>query len=246
MKLNADLILMSPQFTNALQQREIDLRGNKITVIENLGATLDQFDTIDLSDNDIRALDGFPLLKRLNTLILNNNRILHVAPKLSESLPNLEAVVLTNNNLSELADLEPLLACKKINHLTLLRNPVTVKDNYRLFVIYHLPNLKVLDFARVRAEERAQAQNLFGSTSGTELLETIRTQATKHEPEAVISEKDKERKEQAAKAKAEATAKIQAAIANASSLEEIQRLEAQLQAGVVPGQSSDNDNAMQE
>ncbi|KAK1327900.1 hypothetical protein QTO34_012809 [Cnephaeus nilssonii] len=34
--------------------------GYKIPVIENLGATLDQFDAIDFSDNEIRKLDGFP------------------------------------------------------------------------------------------------------------------------------------------------------------------------------------------
>uniref|UniRef100_V9ICL0 U2 small nuclear ribonucleoprotein A n=1 Tax=Apis cerana TaxID=7461 RepID=V9ICL0_APICE len=44
--------------------------GYKIPTIENLGATLDQFDTIDFSDNDIRKLDGFPLLKRIKTLFL--------------------------------------------------------------------------------------------------------------------------------------------------------------------------------
>ena len=49
--------------------------GFKIPVIENLGATLDQFDTIDFSDNDIHKLGGFPLLKRLKHLLLNNNRI---------------------------------------------------------------------------------------------------------------------------------------------------------------------------
>nr|CAD7417078.1 unnamed protein product [Timema poppensis] len=51
------------------------MTGYKIPVIENMGATLDQFDTIDLSDNDIRKLDGFPLLKRLKCLLLNNNRV---------------------------------------------------------------------------------------------------------------------------------------------------------------------------
>lgn len=49
--------------------------GYKIPVIENLGATLDQFDTIDMSDNDIRKIDGFPLLKRLKCILFNNNRI---------------------------------------------------------------------------------------------------------------------------------------------------------------------------
>lgn len=79
MKLTADLILQSPQYTNALRDRELDLRGYKIPVIENLGATLDQFDTIDMSENDIRKLEGFALLKRLKSLLLNNNRIWYVS-----------------------------------------------------------------------------------------------------------------------------------------------------------------------
>lgn len=49
--------------------------GYRIPEIENLGATGDQFDTIDFSDNDIRKLDGFPYLKRLKCLFFNNNRI---------------------------------------------------------------------------------------------------------------------------------------------------------------------------
>jgi len=74
-KLTAQMIADSPQYTNPLRDREVDLRGYKLSVIENLGATLDQFDCIDLSDNDIKKLENFPLLRRLRMLILNNNRI---------------------------------------------------------------------------------------------------------------------------------------------------------------------------
>eukprot|EP01147_Barroeca_monosierra_P002165 gene2165-8025_t len=272
MKLNADLILMAPQFTNPLKQREIDLRGfltrvmnamvgGKIQVIENLGATLDQFDAIDLSDNDIRSLDGFPLLKRLSALLLSNNRILlsaydiiighlsfyfcyqqltqedfrRIAPNLCEMLPNLEAVVLTNNNLSELSDLEPLFRCKNINHLTLLRNPVTAKENYRLFVVFHMPSLKVLDFNRVRKEERELASKLYSSSDGQQILTQILSTSTKHEAEVVLAEQEKRRKEETSKTREDA-------IAKASSLEEIQQLEAQLQAGVVPGEAEASEN----
>lgn len=38
-------------------------------------ALQDQFDTIDFTDNDIRKLDKFPLLKRLKHVLLSNNRI---------------------------------------------------------------------------------------------------------------------------------------------------------------------------
>lgn len=37
-----------------------------------------QFDSIDLSDNAIVRLDGFPKLTRLQALHLNNNRILKI------------------------------------------------------------------------------------------------------------------------------------------------------------------------
>eukprot|EP00961_Rhodomonas_salina_P183850 2481876-Rhodomonas_salina.1 len=43
-----------------MKEREIKLRAYKIPAIENLGATQDQFDTIDLSDNEIRKLEVRP------------------------------------------------------------------------------------------------------------------------------------------------------------------------------------------
>jgi hypothetical protein len=42
MKITAELIQQSPQFTNPLNERQLDLRGYKITTIENMGATLVQ------------------------------------------------------------------------------------------------------------------------------------------------------------------------------------------------------------
>lgn len=38
----------------------------------------DQFDCIDLSDNEIVKLENFPYLNRLGTLLLNNNRITRI------------------------------------------------------------------------------------------------------------------------------------------------------------------------
>lgn len=98
-KLTPELINSSMQYMNPCRDRELDLRGKnnfkrfslktisikfpkftlisgyKIPQIENMGATLDQFDTVDFSDNDIRKLGGFPFLARLKCLLLNNNRI---------------------------------------------------------------------------------------------------------------------------------------------------------------------------
>ena len=35
----------------------------------------DQFDTIDFSDNEIRKLEGFPLLQRLKSILMSNNKV---------------------------------------------------------------------------------------------------------------------------------------------------------------------------
>ena len=60
-RLTADVIARSPAFLNALKDRELDLRGNKVSVIENLAATQDQFDAIDLSDNEIKKVQASTL-----------------------------------------------------------------------------------------------------------------------------------------------------------------------------------------
>jgi hypothetical protein len=46
----------------------------------------DQFDSIDLSDNAIVRLEGFPRLPRLKVLLLNNNRIAKIARNLEGGL----------------------------------------------------------------------------------------------------------------------------------------------------------------
>jgi U2 small nuclear ribonucleoprotein A' len=75
-RLTPELIEESQQFMNPIREYELRLRGYKIGLIENLGATLNQFDTIDLTDNDIRILEGFPVLTKIKSLLLSNNKIM--------------------------------------------------------------------------------------------------------------------------------------------------------------------------
>ena len=52
----------------------------------------------------------------------------HIQANLAESLPNLQTLVLTGNNVAELADLDPLRRLGKLVHLSLLENPVSRKE----------------------------------------------------------------------------------------------------------------------
>lgn len=230
MKLTADLVYMSPQFTNTLKDREIDMRGNKIGAIENLGATLDQFDAIDFSDNDIRKLDGFPLLKRLKTLYLSNNRIIRISHGLEEAIPNLEELILSNNLLAELGDLDALSNLRKLTRLSLLRNPVASLRHYRLYVINRLPGLRTLDFQKVKPAEREEAAALFAGAEGEKLNNELAksSEAATDKPAVAVVNADIVKQTEA----------IKQAILNATSLEEVARLEAQLKAGILPGGAS--------
>ena len=53
MRFTADLAVHAAQRMNPLGEREVILRGYKIAAIENTGTLKDQFDVIDLSDNEI-------------------------------------------------------------------------------------------------------------------------------------------------------------------------------------------------
>lgn len=162
MRITPELLGNCYQYTNrATTDRELRLRALKIEAIENLGATLNQFDCFDLSDNSVRKLENFPLLPRLKCLLLNNNRITKIGKNLEQSLPNLERLILTNNYIQELSDIEPLTGLINLNTLSLLNNPLTKKDNYRLYVIHKLPGLKLLDFNKVKRSEREQAASLY-------------------------------------------------------------------------------------
>ena len=94
---------------NPLGDRELVLRGLKIPAIRNLGVTQDQFDSIDLSDNDIQILGNFPKQSRLTSIQLNDNRISSVeGGSIAESLPNLTRLILTGNEIARLEDLDEL------------------------------------------------------------------------------------------------------------------------------------------
>ena len=88
------------------------------------------------------------VLKRLTTLLLNNNRVVRISESLGQALPKLQALILTNNGLATLKELEPLAQLSTLTTLSLVDNPVTKADGYRPFVIALLPRLKVLDYKR--------------------------------------------------------------------------------------------------
>jgi len=177
MRLTTELIKGAQAYINPLREREINLRGYKIPAIENLGATEDEYETIDLSDNDIVKLENFPALKRLTSLVLNNNKIEKFSSNLHTLLPNLHTLILTNNRVSELSELDSIGQFIGLTFLSLLNNPVARVSNYRLYLIHKLPKLKLLDFSKVKQKEREAAKRMFGAPGSDKAALTAATAA---------------------------------------------------------------------
>ncbi|KAI2810751.1 U2 small nuclear ribonucleoprotein A' [Blomia tropicalis] len=236
MKLTPDLIEGAFQFMNrSTRDRELDLRDYKIPSIENLGATLDQFDCIDLTNNDIRRIENFPLLHRLKRLYLSNNRVVKIDENLVDMTPNLEGILLINNQISELGDLDPLSKLTKLEMLALLGNPVTTKKHYRHYLIHLLPSLRLLDFKKIKMKEREEAEQLFGGESGKQLATEVGVKSKTFVPGGDLPNQNQQQSNRKQLSSSEVDA-IKMAITKAKTLEEIERLNESLKNGAIPNQ----------
>ncbi|RDX56195.1 L domain-like protein, partial [Lentinus brumalis] len=233
MKLTPELLESVSSQLNPLKERQLDLRGYTIPAIENLGITRDQQDCIDFTDNSITVLGNIPLLRRLRTLLLANNRIAAISASLHLSVPNLTTLVLTNNNIAELGDLEPLKDVKSLQYLSLLGNPVREKKWYREWLAWRIPSLRVLDFQRIRDKERQAAKALFLTADNlpTQLATTISQTVSTHSSKPPVTTDEPKPAPQGKAGRLmskEEADKVREAIARATSVEEIRRLERML------------------
>lgn len=173
MRLTADLIDRSTKHVNTLNDRELDLRGHALQFIENLGCTQDEFTTFDMSNNSFQSLGNFPLLNRLKTLFVNNCNICNVESTLAQSLPNLEVLVIQNNDLSQLGQLVALKGLLSLRQLSLVGNDVTSQPNYFHVMIHLVPSLDILDYTHIKSKDRYLSKKFFESEEGVALAKQL-------------------------------------------------------------------------
>lgn len=232
-RLTPEMIEGALQYLNPVGQYELSLREKKIPTIENLGATLNQFDTIDFSNNEIRKFDGFPFLPKLKTLYMANNHISRIAENLEQYIPNLDTLMLNNNSLQEFSDIDPLGTLTKLTHISFDRNPIAMKKDYRLYVIHILPNLRTLDCNRITQKEREASRKLYKTKSGDKSKKKQKGVNT-FVPGGELA------KQQASRMSKKDVEAIKKAIMEAGSISEVERLKAMLQSGQMPHASDQN------
>lgn len=131
--------------------------------------TKDQLDSLDLTDNAIGTLSNFPLLRRLQHLLLGNNPVRSISGSVPTSLPNLRTLILTNCQLPKesLATLGDVLGrCRKLETLCLKGCPVAEQAHYRDWLVWKCKKLRSLDFERIKDKVSRRRLCRFAGHSG--------------------------------------------------------------------------------
>ncbi len=161
--------------------------NNFICKIEGLGKCV-KLEELSFENNLIQSLNGLENLENLRKLNLNCNEIFlvddHTDSKQQFKLTKLVYLSLSKNKLAsfkflshftsliefyasfnQLKNLRDVFHLKNVTNLTLCDlsgNPISKNAKYRLFIIYHLKNLKSLDGNSIELSESNEAKEHFG------------------------------------------------------------------------------------
>ncbi|XP_042074127.1 leucine-rich repeat-containing protein 9 isoform X2 [Haplochromis burtoni] len=163
--------------------RWASFNDNEISKVEGLDNCL-KLEELSLNNNSICTLSGLTRLHCLNKLSVDGNRLTSLDVSTLDGLSSLSFLSAVNNCIASLHGIQRLrsllelyigsnqistsrdIYCLKgltnLLILDLCGNPLVEKlENYRIYVVFHLPFLKALDGIAVEASECESAKNMF-------------------------------------------------------------------------------------
>lgn len=234
MKLTTIDIINAPTYYTDHFNGKYDI--DKVLILRNCGFVSDSdtmsvafkyipnnTNVIDLTNNELIVLPDLVNKNSIHTLLISRNRIKNLDGSM---LPrNIRKLVLSNNELNTFNSLTGLKdAPKSLENLCLRGNIVCHLDKYREYVISLCPYLKILDFEQVKPSERNQKIDLEDHKVDESNNLTISLNSRDKKMELmghVVSKLDEVSKEL-----------LKKQLADATTLEEIERLETMLVGGI--------------
>lgn len=147
---------------------ELSLEDNRITAIEGL-STLTKLRKLDLGKNRISRCHGLSQLTCLTQLSLEDNCISTLAGL--GQLTSLMELYLGNNQIAVLREINSLKMLPRLIILDLIGNPIVETDEYRLYTVFHLRKLKVLDSVAIDLTEAGNAKQRYAGRLTRDLIE---------------------------------------------------------------------------
>ncbi|CAM9819087.1 unnamed protein product, partial [Chrysoparadoxa australica] len=143
---------------------ELDLESNELSNASLRPLKeLKKLKKLDLSHNYVTEVNPITCLKSLTQLSLESNLVNSLAGL--NTLPRLMELYVGNNECSDLEEIAALQALTRLIILDTSGNPLCSKlpgSEYRLYMLFRLPQLKILDGIGVQIQEISQARFLFG------------------------------------------------------------------------------------
>ena len=161
MRLTVEVLSRCPQVTNALDKREVDLRGRALTLLDetSLLQLADLFDVLNFSDNALTTLEAIPPMPRVSSIIAHRNQLRKLHPSIFANVPNVETFSCDLNQFSNAVDLVmQLRQWKLLRRVTVDGSPVASDPQLRQLLILNCPNLIMINYSRVTEAERKEVQ----------------------------------------------------------------------------------------
>ncbi|XP_045436000.1 leucine-rich repeat-containing protein 9 isoform X2 [Pipistrellus kuhlii] len=166
--------------------------NNNLTKMEGLESCVN-LEELTLDGNCISKIEGISKLTKLTRLSMNNNLLTGLEKHTFDNLLHLHSLSLENNRITSLSGLQKAFTLielyisnnyvalnQEIYNLKNLCNLVILnvygniivwnQENYRLFVIFHLPELKALDGISIDPPETECAKDLFGGRLTSDMI----------------------------------------------------------------------------
>ena len=124
---------------------ELSLEDNRIMKLEKVAPLL-LLTKLDLGKNKISRIEGLDSLQHLTQLSLEDNEIQRLMGL--TTLTALMELYIGNNKIAKLNEVQNLKSLSKLIILDLSGNTLADDQQYRLYCIYHLRKLKVLEIGR--------------------------------------------------------------------------------------------------
>nr|XP_011725837.1 leucine-rich repeat-containing protein 9 isoform X6 [Macaca nemestrina] len=166
--------------------------NNNLTKMDGLESCIN-LEELTLDGNCISKIEGISKMTKLTRLSINNNLLTGLEQHTFDNMLHLHSLSLENNRITSLSGLQKSFTLVELyisnNYIAVNQEMYNLKglcnlvildmcgniiiwnqENYRLFVIFHLPELKALDGISIEPPETENAKDLFGGRLTSDMI----------------------------------------------------------------------------
>ena len=146
---------------------ELCLEENRLLKLEGLSTCI-FLKKLDLGKNKLCKIEGLSSLAHLSQLSLEDNDITSLSGL--EKLSNLMELYICSNRIGDLKEVQHIKDLPKLIIVDLSGNPLCKSSNYRIYCVYYMRKLKVLDGIGVDTAEQNMAREKYSGKLTSEFL----------------------------------------------------------------------------